>query len=427
MKKQLCREMLEFIKTSPCARLVADNLRHKLLSEGYEELFENEVWDISEGGRYFTVKGGSTVIAFRIPSDGYDSFHAVLTHSDSPALKLKPNFNIDSKSAQKLSVEKYGGPVLGSLFDIPLDIAGTVLFSREDTVEEKTVHLKNACIIPRVAPHLSREETQTSPVDMSPIYSLNGQSLSKRIADMLEIYPEDIISHDLYVVSGLNGYIWGENDEFISSPRLDNLQSVFTALVGFLNSDEETSVPVMAVFDGEEIGSGGEQGAGSTVLSDTLRLISESLGKSFGEHLAVLSNSLFVSADSAHAFNPNHPEVYDRDNAPDINSGVAIKYNAQKKYTTTALSAALFSKIAKMAQVPCKVYANKSNIPGGSTLGHISQSHVSVMSVDIGAPIWSMHSSLETGGCEDTEYLARAFEMFYSVSFEKEGNSYIVK
>lgn len=427
MYKEIAFEMVDFINSSPSAEFAVKGIKNRLSGENYEELFENETWDIHEGGRYYFTRSDRSLIAFRIPCREVYSYHAVMSHSDSPSLKLKPNFEIDTKEFKKLAVEKYGGPVLDSFFDTPLDIAGSVVLSCEDGVRKRLLRLENACMIPRIAPHLSREQGTNPAVDMYPFYATDKGSIAEKIADTLGVEKEDILSCDLYVVPSTRGIVWGEKNEFVSSPRLDDLQSVFTSFAGFLNSDETSAIPVLAVFDSEEVGNVGAEGAGSTLLEYTLERISACLGKSREEHFAMLSESFFVSADVAHAKHPNHPELYDSANAPVINGGVAIKYNANKRYVTTSMSAALFAKIANMAQVPVQVYANRSDIPGGSTLGSDAQSIVSVLSIDIGAPILSMHSSFETAGARDTEYLARVFEMFYSTSLEKVGDGYIIK
>lgn len=428
MYRQINREMLDFIDASPCASFAVDNLRTRLISEGYLELCENELWGVLPGGKYFLTRSGGSLIAFRVPSDRISSYHAVLSHSDCPSLKLKPDFEQDIGGAKKLLVEKYGGAILDSFFDIPLGVAGIVVVSTSDGIIKKSVNLENVCIIPRTPPHLSKEQTTNPATDMCPVYSFGSSlGLRERIASELQVEEEDILSHDLYLYPCGKGILWGEKSEFVTSRALDNLQSVFASLAGFLNSDESSSVPVMAVFDNEEIGSGGDEGAGSSFLADTLWRISVSLGKTEEEHKTLLANSFFISSDAAHARHPNHPELFDSENSPVINKGIAIKYNAQKRYTTTAVSAALFSQIAKMAQVPCQIYANRSDIAGGSTLGHISQSQVSAITVDIGAPMLAMHSSRETVGALDTEYLVRVFEMFYSVYLERVENGYNIK
>lgn len=428
MYKQISEKMLEFINESPTARFAVESIKDTLESEGFEELFENGNWDVEEGGRYFVTRAGASLIAFRIPKREVCSFHAVVSHTDSPSLKLKPNFDIETKDFIKLAVDKYGGPVLDSFFDIPLSLAGSVVVSSEEGVFERLLRLDNVCIIPRVAPHLSKEQGTSLVSDMLPFYSEGGKTcLKERIAKELGVLKEDILSHELYLFPSSKGIVWGEKNEFVSSARIDNLQSVYTSLAGFMNACESSSIPVFAALDSEETGNGGVEGADSTFLPDVLRRIGIALGKSDEEYLAMLSESFFVSADVAHARHPNHPELYDPQNSPVLNGGVAIKYNAQKRYTTTAVSAALFSRIAQMAQVPCQTYTNRSDLAGGSTLGHSLQSHISVLTIDIGAPILSMHSSCETAGAKDTEYLMRVFEMFYSTSLTKEKDGYVIK
>jgi len=428
MYKQISEKMLDFINASPVPRLAVENIKAALVSEGYEELFENGPWELSEGGRYFVTRAGSSLVAFRIPRREVSSFNAVLTHTDSPSFKLKPSFDVDTKDFLKLAVDRYGGGVLESFFDIPLSLAGSVVLSDENGISERLVRLERVCIIPRVAPHLSKEQGTNLAIDMMPFYSEGGKrGLLERIAEELDVSPTDILSHDLYLFPASNGFLWGEEDEFVSSARIDNLQSVYTSFAGFMNSCEASSIPVLAALDSEEIGNGGIEGADSTFLPDVLERIGFALGRSGDEYRAMLSESFFVSADVAHARHPNHPELYDGKNSPLLNHGIAIKYNSQKRYTTTSVSAALFTKIAQMAQVPCQSYANRSDLAGGSTLGHSLQSHLSVMCVDVGAPILSMHSSCETAGAKDTEYLMRAFEMFYSTSITKEKDTYVIK
>lgn len=419
-------ELLDFIKASPTPFHAVKNLKDRLFEEGYRELFENEKWSIVSGGKYFVSRGASSLIAFRVPESA-NSFRAVLSHLDSPAFKLKQNFQKESSGAVKLSHEVYGGPILESFYDKNLSLAGRVVVSEEDSVSSRLFELENACIIPRIAPHLAKDSKPNPAIDMFPICSLGKTDVLGRIADLIGVTKESILSYDIYVINGERGVVWGENGEFITSPRIDNLQSVFTSFVGFLNSFEETSVPVMCVFDKEEVGSGGENGADSTFLYDVLRRVSMARGDDTEDFLISLASSLFVSADVAHAYHPNYPESFDAQNTPVMNKGIALKFNSNAKYTTDGQSAGVFMQIAKLAQVPVQIYHNRSDIAGGSTLGRYSLSHLSVPCVDVGAGIFAMHSANETAGTLDTEYLARVFEMFYSVHIEKNGTSYIVQ
>ena len=215
------------------------------------------------------------------------------------------------------------------------------------------------------------------------------------------------------------GTVWGAEEEFVSSPRLDDLQCVFACLEGLLAAKGGESGAVLAVFDNEEVGSGTKQGADSSFLEDVLYRVCEALGKSPAEYRAALANSFMVSADNAHAVHPNHPEFADRNDRPRINGGIVIKYNANQRYTTDSVSAAVFGEICKAAGVPVQRFTNRADMPGGSTLGNISSAHVSIDTVDIGLPQLAMHSAYETAGVKDTEYLIRAAAEFYSRSFRR--------
>ncbi len=427
MYKEISHEFVEFAHTSKTAYHTVDNLKKRLLDEGYAELFEESEWRISRGGRYFTTRDMTSLIAFRIPeSTDSLSFRATLTHSDSPAFKLKTNF-ASKTSPVKLDTEVYGGPILESFLDRPLSLSGRVTFLEDDRIVSRLVDIENACIIPRTPPHLLKEAKLNPAQDLTPVYSFGETSPIDRIAERAGVFSREILCTDIYAVPCEKGYVWGEKSELISSPRIDNLQSVFCALAGFLNSCDESAVPVMAVFDNEEVGSLSSKGADSDFLSNTLRRIGEKLGLGFEDYCRALSRSFFISADVAHALHPNHPELFDSQNSPKINGGIAVKFNSSAKYTSDSVSASLLFEIARLAQVPTQIYHNRSDIAGGSTLGRYSVSNVSVLSVDIGAPILAMHSALETAGCLDTEYLARLIEMFYSVCITKENNSFTVQ
>lgn len=243
MYRQINRELLDFIESSPTSHFVIHNLKNRLFAEGYEELFENEQWTLENGGRYFVTRDNSSLIAFRVPEAESVSFHAILSHCDSPSLKLKPNFKEETLGIKKLSVEKYGGLISDSFFDIPLTLAGSVILSEDYGISERLVRIDNFGIIPRIPPHFATKQETNPSVDMYLMYGLkNSSDALCRIAKSLSVTPEKILSHDLYLVPYGKGTIWGENDEFISCSRLDNLQSVFASLAGFLNSDE--SVPL---------------------------------------------------------------------------------------------------------------------------------------------------------------------------------------
>ena len=221
--------------------------------------------------------------------------------------------------------------------------------------------------------------------------------------------------------------MWGLSNEFVSSPRLDDLQCVYTSLAGFLMSSDEVNIPVLALFNNEEVGSSTIEGAGSNFLDDTLERIASLLSQDREEASRLLASSFIVSADNAHAVHPNHPELTDPNNKAYLNEGVVIKHNANMRYITDAEAEAVFSEICRRAEVPIQHYTNRSDIPGGSTLGNISASKSGLIGVDMGLSQLAMHSSFETAGTADTEYAARVFEMFFSSHIKKVRNVFIIE
>lgn len=420
------KEMLEFIEKSPTCFHGVDNLKRMLREQGFSELRETESWETAPGEGYYVTRNDSSLIAFRIPEKGAEAkgFHISAAHSDSPSFKIKesPEMNVE-KVYVKLNTEKYGGMILSTWLDRALSVAGRVAVRGEGGPETRLVNIeKDLLVIPNVAVHLNREMNKgieyNPQVDMLPLYACcDGDKeenlLMKRVAKEAGVKREDILGHDLFLYPREKGRIWGEKGEFILSPRLDDLQCVFASAKAFAESRSEEYINVCAVFDNEEVGSGTKQGADSTFLEDTLWRIGEALGQGRSGILRLIAGSFLISADNAHAVHPNHPEKYDPTNRPYINGGIVIKYHGSQKYATDAVSGARMKSICQKAGVPYQTYANRSDIPGGSTLGNISTAHVSVSSVDIGLPQLAMHSAVETGGVKDTKYAVDAFRAFF--------------
>ena len=249
---------------------------------------------------------------------------------------------------------------------------------------------------------------------MLPLFSMGGSevSLQKLLSAQLGIEEKDILSHDLFLYNRMEGSIWGAENEFASSGRLDDLQCAFSSMEGLIAGKNEKSICVHMVMDNEEVGSGTKQGAASTFLRDTLLRINLGLGRSYEDYLISLAKSFMISADNAHAIHPNYPEKADPVNRPHINGGIAVKYNANQKYCTDGISAAMFKDLCKEAGVAWQTFVNRSDIPGGSTLGNISNTQVPMNTVDIGLPQLSMHSPYETAGVRDTEYFVKAAREF---------------
>lgn len=436
--QKCAKEMLEFIEKSPTCFHAIANLKELLTEQGFCELKENENWEVKAGAGYFVTRNDSSLIAFKVPmgseasvtgagntNGGLRGFHMIASHSDSPTFKVKesPEMTVENIYV-KLNTEKYGGMILSTWLDRALSVAGRVVVKGENGIETRLVNVdKDLLVIPNVAIHMNREMNKgfeyNPQVDMLPLYADQGESkkkasLMKRVAKAAGVKQDDILGHDLFLYPREKGRIWGENGEFVLSPRLDDLQCVFTSSKAFMESEAVGYINVCAVFDNEEVGSGTKQGADSTFLEDTLWRISEALGLSRSNYLQMVAGSFLISADNAHAVHPNHPEKADPTNRPYLNRGIVIKYHGSQKYATDAVSSAEMKRICNEADVPFQTYANRSDILGGSTLGNISTAHVSVASVDIGLPQLSMHSAVETAGVKDTKYAVEAFKVFYS-------------
>jgi len=427
--KKLNRMLMDFLDSSVNAFFAVENMKNILLGEGFLPLYEGEDWNLKKGGKYFVTRNGSALIAFVLPKKPFKGFQMMASHSDSPVFKIKgePELEID-KAYIQLNVEKYGGMICSPWLDRPLSIAGRVLVKTEKGVETKLVNIdRDLLIIPNLAIHMNREANSNvsynAQVDMLPIFGTEDAKgkFMEVVAESVGVKAEDILSHDLYLYTREKGTIWGYQNEFISAGHLDDLQCAFGCLYGFLGANDSESVPVMAIFDNEEVGSGTKQGADSTFLEDTLERIAIACGKNPEQAKRAIASSFMVSADNAHAVHPNHVEKADPINRPQMNKGIVIKYNANQKYTTDAVSAAVFKEVCAEVNVPVQTFTNRSDMAGGSTLGNISNAHVSLNSVDIGLAQLAMHSSYETAGAKDTEYLVEALSHFYSLTFVDEG------
>ncbi len=421
-------KLLKFIFNSPTAYHAVESIVGVLEAEGYQRLREYEAWNVVCGGRYYIQRGDSSVLAVKIPREMPQGLMMAAAHSDSPALKIKESATSDNGTYVRLSVEKYGGMLLAPWTDRPLAVAGRVALKEKEKIISRLVNIpRPLALVPNVAIHMDRSANDGRKYDpasdMLPLFALSGsRSLDSIVAEAAGTAEENILSRDLFLYPFQEGTVWGAEREFISSPRLDDLQSVFGCLHGFLRAVESQSLAVLCIFDNEEVGSRTKQGAGSDFLYTSLRRLSLSLGMSECEFMALVSGGFMVSADNAHAVHPNHPELADRSDRPVPNGGVVIKYNADARYTTDSISAAVFSEICREAGVPVQRYTNRADIPGGSTLGNISLGQVSLDSVDIGLAQFAMHSCYETAGAKDTAYLIDAMSTFFSKDLRREAD-----
>lgn len=424
MEQDISRRLLAFLDASPSCYHTVENLKAELLENGYEQLWEARPWRLAEGGRYFAVRGDSSLIAFRVPRREFAGFMIAAGHSDSPTFKIRETAEVPSAGGcVRLSVEPYGGMVMRSWLDRPLSVAGRVMVREGGRIVPRLVNVdRDLLVIPSVAIHMDREVNKGTALkantDMLPLLGMGEPGVFRRlVAESARAAEEDLLSTELFLYPRTPGTVTGAGGEFVASPRLDDLQCVFGCLRGFLAAEESASVPVLCVFNNEEVGSGTMQGADSTFLTDVLERISGALGRSGEEHRAALANSFLVSADNAHAVHPAHPEYADAGEFPVLNGGVVIKYNANQRYTTDAVSAAAFRQVCEGAGVPVQRYSNRADLPGGSTLGNISTAHLSIYSVDIGLPQLAMHTAYEVAGARDTAYLVQAMTAYFGRSF----------
>ena len=382
------------------------------------------------GGKYFVTRNRSSVIALTIPQAGFAPFQIVSSHSDSPTFKLKPASE-EAVLGQyvRLNVERYGGMIMSTWFDRPLSIAGRAIVREGGKLATKLVDLgRDAVLIPNMPIHFNREINDgykyNAQVDLLPVYgdaSAKG-GLCAEIAGLCGAQESDVLACDLFLYARTPGSIWGANGEFFSCPRIDDLECAYTSLKAFLAAEGAQHINVCAIFDNEEVGSGSKQGADSTFLSDVLSRAAAALGASDAQLRAAVTASFMLSADNAHAVHPNHPEKYDADNRTFMNGGVVIKHNANQKYTTDAVSDAIFSEICAKAGVPVQHFSNRSDVLGGSTLGNIANTHLSMNTVDIGLAQLAMHSSYETAGTKDVSYMITALKAFYETEIKTLGD-----
>ena len=417
------QQLLQFIAAAPTAFHAVSQVSQHLEADGYTKLRSDAPWTLAAGSKYYLTCNDSSLIAFRVPTCEPSGFMLTATHSDSPAFKLKPAPQHIAAPYAQLSTERYGGMLLQSWLDRPLSIAGRVLVEEDGRVVSRLIAPDDfSVVIPSVAVHLDRtanDGKKLNPaVDLLPLYGMaEGASFTAQLAKWAYTTEEKVLGHDLYLFCQDEGTLWGANKAFVSAPRLDDLACVFGCLQGFLRAKEDSSdaIPVLCVFDNEETGSETKQGAGSTLLRDTLRRIANGLDC---DYEALLARSFMVSADNAHALHPNHPELSDRDNCPVLNGGIVIKYNANQRYTTDAVSAALLRMLCRKADVPVQSFANRSDMAGGSTLGSIANTHLPVRTVDIGLAQLAMHSAFETMGSADLKSLIKAMTAFYSTALD---------
>lgn len=418
-------QLLTFIKNSPTAFHATKTIKSILLENGFIEVKEYQQWQLQKNQRYFVTRNDSSLIAFTTPST-FTSLQVTACHLDSPAFKIKEHGVLIDNQQVRLNVERYGAMIISSWFDCPLSIAGRVVIDN-GTLQSQLVNIEeDIAMIPSVAIHLDRTSNDGHVYNVQKeLMPLIGQAENFNLIEYIKEKQHitgDVVASDLFLYNRQVGTTWGINKEFISAPRIDNLECTYGLLQGILNSNNDTALNMCLMFDNEEVGSSTKQGADSTFFSDTLTRIKECFSLSEQEYLTMIASGFMISADNAHSYHPNYKELYDATCFPIMNKGIVVKHNANQKYTSDAISVAIFKTLCKKVDVPFQDFANNSNVLGGSTLGNIANTHISLNTVDIGLAQLAMHSTYETAGSKDLEFLTKVITYFYNNTIKVEDN-----
>ena len=426
------KSFLRFLTQAPTAWHAVEALCGRLSAAGWQRVDEGAHWELTPGGRYYVTRNGSSLIAFALPKSVPENFMIAAAHSDSPTFKIKAVPELEAVGHYtRLDTEPYGGMIMSTWLDRPLSVAGRLVVRDGARFSTRLVSCRrDLCVIPNVAIHMNRDVNAgyswKPNIDLLPLWGSRDASggFLRAVAEEAGVDADAVAGYDLYLVNRVPGCVWGVEEAYLSAGRLDDLECAWSLVEAIADSQAQGHVNVCCVFDNEEVGSGTRQGADSTFLSGTLSRVAAGLGCDGEEAARLLAGSMMVSADNAHATHPNHPEYSDPVNRVWMNEGVVIKHNARQKYCTDAVSSAIYSEICRRADVPVQHYANRSDLPGGGTLGNISGSHVSIPAIDIGLAQLAMHSAWETAGALDLPMLVRAMKTWYAtgLSLQADGD-----
>lgn len=416
------QELIAFIDASPSPWHAVASAEQRLLAQGFTRLEEDARWQLAAGGRHYVVRGGASIIAFVLGSRALaeGGFRIVGAHTDSPGLRVKPRPALAGDGLARLGVEVYGGPILATFADRDLSLAGRVVLRGKTGPQARLLRFERPLLrLPNLAIHMNREVNEQG-------LKLNKQAELPLILGLLDAEDDaearlrtllaaaaqadaaDLLSWELAVHDVQPGSLWGAEEEFIASRQLDNLASCHAALAALMATAPPAATCVVALFDHEEVGSESAAGAGGSFVSDVLTRIALQTGVDGEDRLRALARSFFISADMAHAYQPNFPAAYEPDHKVMVNRGPVIKTNANQRYATGAATAARFMGLCEQAGVPCQQYSHRGDLGCGSTIGPIVAARLGIASVDVGAPMWAMHSARESAGALDQSYMIAA-------------------
>lgn len=423
-------KLLSLVEEGTSPFHVTASVERQLVKAGFQKLNMREDWNLENGGRYYLVHNGSSLAAFTIGEKfAYgDTFRIAAAHTDFPGLRIKPEPEIEKEGYRQLNVEVYGGAILNTWLDRPLSAAGRVALRSGDIFHPEIRYVdfqKPFLTIPNLAIHINKEINKGIELnrqkDLLPVLGLgdSGQEEKKEnffleyLARQLRVEKEDILDYELGLYNADAGDFLGMSEEFISSPRLDNLTSVQAVTTGIIEGKRENGVNLAAFFDHEEIGSRTKQGAGSVFLSAVAERILLSYGRGREKFLETFSDAMLLSVDVGHALHPNNADKNDPTNKNVLGKGICIKEASTQSYATDSEAVAVMQQICEVEHIPFQKFVNRSDGTSGSTLGSIASSFYPVRTVDIGVPLLAMHSSRELMGTADQESLVRAVTAFY--------------
>jgi aspartyl aminopeptidase len=426
--KKQAQDLLDFIDASPSPWHAVNTAIKALEANGFQPLIESEAWQLKKGGRYYVTRDDASIIAFTLGAKPITEmgFRIVGAHTDSPGLRLKPKAAHAKQGVAQLGVEVYGGPILATFTDRDLSLAGRVNVVNTSGFTTEYIHLTDSIVrLPNLAIHMNREvnskglhldkQTQLPLIFGYAADSAEaGKQINAVIAKELGINPEDILNWDLNVYDTQKGSLWGSDEAYIANSQLDNLASCHAALEALVASNKPDATSICAFFDHEEVGSESATGADGSFINDVMQRIFHHFKTDTEDQLRCIANSFLISADMAHAFHPNHPSAYEPEHHAAVNQGPVIKINANQRYTTTANTAARFIQLCKKARVPYQEYTHRTDLGCGSTIGPMVAAQLGMPTVDVGNPMWAMHSIRESAGVVDHGYMIEVLKQHFS-------------
>lgn len=410
------RDLAAFVTASPTSYHAAAEGARRLEAAGFTRQDEAEPWQGGSGGRYLIRDGA--LLAWRLPEGAGPTtpYRIVGSHTDSPSFKLKPNPDFSSFGWGQVGVEIYGGPLLNSWLDRELGLAGRLVLTDGREVLVRTGPIMR---IPQLAIHLDRAVNEegvrlSKQQHTAPIWLVGGdyRSILDHLAGLAGVGTAEIGGYDILAFDTAVPAVFGIDDQFLASSRLDNLSSVHASVTAMINSEPGASIAVIAAFDHEEVGSGSRSGAAGPILADVLDRIAASLGADVDERHRALAHSYCLSADAGHAVHPNYPGRHDPVNRPLLGGGPLLKINANLRYASDARGAAVWHAACRAAGVTGQEFVSNNDLPCGTTIGPLTATRIGITTVDVGIPLLSMHSARELAGVDDLRALTQAMQAF---------------